>query len=186
MEDGAIVDLFFKRSEQAISETKARYGRLLLAVSYGILRSQPDAEECENDTYLKAWQVIPPGKPRVLSAFLSRITRNLSLDRLDRMKADKRGGGEMPLLLDELAECIPDGKDPETQCEGYELGQLINDFLSGLKTEDREIFMRRYFFGDSVKEIASYSGHGESRIKMSLMRTREKLKKKLMKEGYVL
>lgn len=186
MEDSAVIDLYFRRSEQAITATKEKYGRLLQSIAYGLLRSRPDAEECENDTYFRTWKVIPPQVPKCLSAFLSRIVRNLSLDRLDQMNAEKRGGGEVPALLEELAECLPGENDPAAVCAEEDLGRTINRVLSELTPEARDIFLRRYFFGDTVKEIAACSGFKESRIKMSLMRSREKLKRELAGEGYVL
>ena len=111
MEDQAIINLYFSRSENAVRETKAKYGRMLLSIAFGILKIQEDAEECENDTYLKTWYSIPPARPDVFSAFLSRIARNLSLDRFEYLHALKRGSGEIPLLLDELEECIIDGRE---------------------------------------------------------------------------
>ena len=186
MDDQVIINLYFKRSENAIAETKTKYGRMLRGVAFGILKSTPDAEECENDTYLKTWDSIPPTKPIMFSAFLSKIIRNLSLDRYDHIHTEKRGSGEIPLLLDELSECIPDGNSTAEQAELEELKEIINVFLGSLKADARNIFMRRYWFGDSVQGIASYSGFGISKIKMSLKRSREELKEVLEKEGYVL
>ena len=174
MDDRAIVALYWKRAETAILETKKQYGRLLRSISRGILRNEEDAEECENDTYLRAWDTIPPKRPEKLSAFLAKITRNLSLDRYDAMHAEKRGGGEVPLLPDETA--FP------TDTEG--LSEVLNAFLGRLKPDARTIFLRRYWFGDSVQEISARSGFGESKIKMSLLRTRQSLQEALEKEGY--
>lgn len=182
MEDRAIVALYWKRAETAILETKKQYGRLLLSISRGILRNEEDAEECENDTYLKAWNTIPPKRPDKLSAFLAKITRNLSLDRYDAQHAEKRGGGEVPLLLDELAEVIADETAFPEDTEG--LSEVLNAFLGRLKPDARTIFLRRYWFGDSVQEISARSGFGESKIKMSLLRTRQSLQEALEKEGY--
>ena len=182
MDDRAIVALYWKRAETAILETKKQYGRLLLSISRGILRNEEDAEECENDTYLRAWDTIPPKRPEKLSAFLAKITRNLSLDRYDAKHAAKRGGGEVPLLLDELAEVVADEKAFPTDTEG--LSEVLNAFLGRLKPDARTIFLRRYWFGDSVQEISARSGFGESKIKMSLLRTRQSLQEALEKEGY--
>ena len=182
MDDRAIVALYWKRAETAILETKKQYGRLLLSISRGILRNEEDAEECENDTYLKAWNTIPPKRPDKLSAFLAKIVRNLSLDRYDAMHAEKRGGGEVPLLLDELAEVIADETAFPTDTEG--LSEVLNAFLVRLKPDARTIFLRRYWFGHSVQEISARSGFGESKIKMSLLRTRQSLQEALEKEGY--
>lgn len=182
MEDRAIVALYWKRAETAILETKKQYGRLLLSISRGILRNEEDAEECENDTYLRAWDTIPPKRPEKLSAFLAKITRNLSLDRYDEKHAEKRGGGEVPLLLDELAEVIAD--EAAFPADTEDLSEVLNAFLGRLKPDARTIFLRRYWFGDSVQEISARSGFGESKIKMSLLRTRQNLKEVLEKEGY--
>ena len=182
MDDRAIVALYWKRAETAILETKKQYGRLLLSISRGILRNEEDAEECENDTYLRAWDTIPPKRPEKLSAFLAKITRNLSLDRYDEKHAEKRGGGEVPLLLDELAEVIAD--EAAFPADTEDLSEVLNAFLGRLKPDARTIFLRRYWFGDSVQEISARSGFGESKIKMSLLRTRQNLKEVLEKEGY--
>lgn len=184
MDDQAIIDLYFSRSEHAIDETQSKYGRMLRSLSYGILRSWQDAEECENDTYLKAWNAMPPTRPRVLSSFLSKITRNLSLDRCDEIHALKRGAGEVPVLLDELSECIPDTSGgAEESLEAQELTDLINRYLGSMKSDARNIFMRRYWYGDSIREIADRSGYSLSKIKMSLSRSRKGLKALLEKEG---
>lgn len=184
MEDEMIIELFWQRSDRAIAETQGKYGRMLRSIAYGILRSQEDAEECENDTYLRTWNTIPPKRPDVLSAFLSKIARNLSLDRYDEIHAQKRGSGEVPALLDELAECVPDGNNPFAGVENAKLTEQINHYLKELKPDARVIFMRRYWFGNSVQEIAEMTGFGQSKIKMSLLRTRKELKRALEKEGY--
>ena len=182
MEDRAIVALYWKRAETAILETKKQYGRLLLSISRGILRNEEDAEECENDTYLRAWDTIPPKRPEKLSAFLAKIICNLSLDRYDAKHAEKRGGDEVPLLLDELTEVIAD--EAAFPADTEDLSEMLNAFLGRLKPDARTIFLRRYWFGDSVQEISARSGFGESKIKMSLLRTRKSLKEVLEKEGY--
>lgn len=156
---------------------------MLLSISYGILRSWEDAGECEDDTYMKAWNTIPPTRPHVFSAFLSRIARNLSLDRYTLIHAQKRGGGEVPVLLDELAECLPD-RNAEFEANDSDLRDLLNHFLAKLKEDHRIIFMRRYWYGDSIAEIAAKRGFNESKIKTSLMRTRQKLKQTIEQEGY--
>lgn len=182
MEDQKIIDLYFQREEIASSETKSKYSRLLLSISYGILKIMADAEECENDTYWKTWNAIPPKQPENLPAFLSKIVRNLSLDRYDSLHAEKRGRGEIPLVLEELSEVLPD--QGTFFGESYELSELMDSFLATLKPESRNIFMRRYWFMDSVAEIAEKSGSGLSKVKMSLSRTREHLKLFLKQEGY--
>ena len=182
MEDSAIIDLFFARSEEAIKETAAKYGRMLKAVSLRILRNIEDAEEALSDTYMKTWNSIPPTRPNVFSAFLTKIVRNVSLDKLDALHADKRGAGEIPAILDELEECIADNSIP-VPGEGMEIREILNAFLEGEKPEARKIFVRRYFFGSDVKEIAEFYGLGESKVKMSLSRSRERLRKCLEEEG---
>ncbi|MCR5592506.1 MAG: RNA polymerase sigma factor [Saccharofermentans sp.] len=186
MEDQIIIDKYFARDEQAIGDTRDKYGRLLRSIAYGILKSHEDSEECENDTYLKTWNTIPPTRPSSLQAFLAKITRNLSLDRYDKMHAAKRGSGEVPLMIDELEECIPDSALAATddEADGDELKRILDKFLEGLSPDARKVFMRRYFFGDSVNEIADRFGFGLSKVKMTLARTRDSLKDLLQKEGY--
>ena len=182
MEDSAIIDLYFARSESAISETQTKYGRMLMSVSMRILRNTEDADEAVSDTYMKTWNSIPPTRPNVFSAFLTKIVRNVSLDKLDSMNAAKRGAGEIPAVLDELEECIADSRIP-VPGEGMELREILNSFLEKEKPEARKIFVRRYFFGSDVKEIAEKYGIGESKVKMSLARSRERLKACLEEEG---
>lgn len=182
MEDQQIIGLYFDRNEQAITATKTKYGRLLISISMRILHSMEDADECENDTYMRTWNAIPPQIPDVFSAFLSKIVRNLSLDRYDQMTADKRGGGETAVILDELEECVA---DEYAKVPGEESGlkECLNAFLETENTDARKIFVRRYFFGYSVKEIAERYDITESKTKMSLMRSRNRLKEYLEKEG---
>ena len=182
VEDSAIIDLYFARSENAIKETATKYGKMLMSVSVRILRSMEDAEEALSDTYMKTWNSIPPTRPNILSAFLTKIIRNVSRDKLDAMHADKRGAGMIPALLDELEECIADNRLP-VPGEGMELREILNSFLENEKPESRKIFVRRYFFGSDVKEIAEFYGIGESKVKMSLARSRERLKVCLEEEG---
>ncbi len=182
VEDSAIIDLYFARSESAISETQSKYGRMLTSVSLRILRNPEDADEAVSDTYMKTWNSIPPTRPNVLSAFLTKIVRNVSLDKLDSLHAEKRGAGEIPAVLDELEECIADSRIP-VPGEGMEIREILNSFLEKEKPESRKIFVRRYFFGSDVKEIADFYGIGESKVKMSLARSRERLKACLEEEG---
>ena len=183
MDDKTIVDLYWQRNEQAIGETRNKYGRYLYAIALGILHSAPDAEECENDTYLDAWRAMPPHRPDLLKTFLGKITRRISLDRLKRQMADKRGGGEMPLALEELHECIPDNTQIDEQLREEELAQAIDAFLRTLDDDTRRVFLRRYWYFDSVKTIARRYGYGLSKVKMMLHRTRESLRDYLAKEG---
>ena len=172
MDDSKIIELYFARDNSAISETKAKYGKLLYSVSYNILQTREDAEECESDTYLAAWDRIPPTKPQVLSAFLSRITRNLSFKRLKSNTALKRGGGNGTLPLDELAAVIPDNSDQISQLE---LTEILNSFLRALPARERQVFICHYWYCDSIKDIARQFGYTQSKVKMMLSRTRQKL-----------
>ena len=181
MEDNRIVDLYFERSETAIFETSQKYGKYCHCIAYNILNSELDAEECVNDTYLRAWDAIPPERPRLLKSFLGRITRNLALDRYDREHAVKRGG-EGDIALDELGECIPDSDGREMSDE-LAMKESINRFLASLSKQTRIIFMRRYWYLMSIANIASGMGLSVSNVKVILMRTRKKFKEHLEKEG---
>lgn len=182
MTDEKIVELYWQRSENAIEETDKAYGRYFHYIAYGILHDDEDAKETVNDTYLKAWQIIPPQRPNPLKSFLGRITRQLSINRLESASAQKRGGGQYTLALEELGECIP--------ADGEDLGDLtalrdcINRFLRSLPGQQRRIFIRRYWHTHSVSQIASDLHISESKVKTSLMRSREKLKRLLEKEGF--
>ena len=179
MDDSRIIELYFARDNSAIKETKTKYGRLLYSVSYNIVRSKEDAEECENDTYMSAWDCIPPNNPQVLSAFLSRITRNLSFKRLKAKNAQKRGGNTQPLPLDELIAAIPDRHNAISQLE---LTEILNTFLRALPTRERQVFICRYWYCDSIKDISRQFGFSQSKVKMMLSRTRQKLLSHLEKE----
>ena len=183
MDDSRIIELFFERSEQAISETSEKYGSYCHYIAYSILQNEADSEECVNDTYLKAWDSIPPMRPNRLQTFLGKITRNLSLNRWEKNSADKRGGGQVSLVLDELDECIPSGEDTEQITENTVIKDIIDAFLDDLPASARKIFVRRYWYMDSVKEIARIYGFTESKVTVTLFRTREKLKRVLEKEG---
>lgn len=184
MEDADIVLLYFERNEQAISESKSKYGRYCYGIAYSILRDHGDSEESVNDTLLGAWNAIPPERPSILSAFLGRLTRNISVKRLRYKNAEKRGGGEYHLALDELAECVPDPSTVEGELEAKQLSLVIDDFLRTRPITDRRIFIRRYWYLDSISEVCERLGCGESRVKMSLLRSRKKLLERLEREGY--
>ena len=185
MEDQQIVKLYLERSEDAIGQTALKYGNYLHTIAYHILENQEDSEECVNDTYWKAWGIIPPRRPKRLSVFLGKITRNLSLDRFRRYTAEKRGGGEIMVALEELGDCVSDLGTGEEQFEKMLLTEVLNRFLASLAPEHRMIFMRRYWYVSSVKEIAEDFGITESKVKMSLLRSRNRLKEILEKEGIV-
>lgn len=186
MEDRQIIELFWTRSENAIAETAKKYEKYCYYIAFNILHNREDSEECVNDTYLKAWEIIPPQRPEKLSAFLGKITRNLSINRFKHRTAKKRGEGQYVMALEELQECIPAVASVEQAMEDNMLVELFNRFLEGLSLEKRRIFMRRYWYFSQVRDIASEYGMSESKVKMSLMRTRKALKDFLEKEGVVL
>ena len=183
MEDAQIVDLYWARSETAISETAEKYGRYCHAIAFNILHNDADSEEIVNDTYMKAWNAMPDARPRRLGAFLGRITRNLSLNRLEQLGADKRGAGQVPLALEELEDCIPAAGSAEQIIDDLALTDVLNRFLSSLPAEKRLIFLRRYWYLSPVAEIAEDLSLSESKVKMSLLRSRKELKLFLEKEG---
>ena len=181
VEDERIVDLYFERSETAISETEQKYGRYCHYIAYNILSSDLDAEECVNDTYLRAWESIPPQRPKLLKSFLGKITRNLALDRYDHDHAQKRGGG-VDTALEEIAECVPEGDGREMSDE-IALREAINRFIESLPKQTRIIFIRRYWYLCHIDNIARDLGLSVSNVKVILMRTRKKFKTHLEKEG---
>ena len=179
MQDEAIVTLYWERDEQAIRHTDEKYHIYCHTIADRILRSTNDAEECVNDTWLRAWNTIPPQKPSNLRLFLGRITRNLSLDRYRRLHADKRGGGEMPLLLEELGDCVSNGDTVFEEYAKKALADALQKFLWALPMRDRTIFLKRYFYAMSVSDIARQLGMTENNVSKVLSRTREKLKHSL-------
>lgn len=183
MEDGQIIDLYWQRDQQAIEETSNKYGPFLYGLSWNILRSRPDAEECVNDTYLRTWNAIPPARPGAFQSWLGRITRNLSLDRWKLSRAQKRGGEEMELLLGELDVCVPAPHQTERHLEDQEIAALISVFLRKLPRERRVIFLRRYWYGDDIDAIAKKLGCSQGKVKSALFRTRNALRAYLEDEG---
>jgi len=184
MEDSSIISLFWARSEEAISETASKYGRYCKFIADSILRNAEDAEECVNDTYLRLWNSIPPEKPILFKAYIAKVVRNLALNRYEASHAQKRGGGAVEEAVEELDFCLSDPLQSGEEMENREaLKDLLDRFLEDLKPEARKIFVRRYFYASSVEEIATGFGISESKVKMTLLRTREKLKKYLEKEG---
>ena len=186
MEDIQIVDLYFARNEQAIAETDRKYGRYLFSIAHNILYDRLDAEEAVNDTYMGAWRSIPPHRPNRLSTYLGKITRRSSLEQWKRNHAQKRGGGEVPLALEELSECVPGSDSPQVQMEMKELTSQINRFLKSLPEAEQRVFVARYWYLQPIKSISRDFGFSESKIKSMLSRTRGKLKKYLEKEGVIL
>lgn len=183
MEDRQIVALYWERNERAVDETAAKYGRYCFSIAKHVLANKEDAEEAVNDTYLCAWERIPPHKPSPLSTFLGKITRRISLNKYRDKNREKRGGGEVPLVLEELSECVASGERPENTVLQRELSRSINAFLSTLGKQERDVFVSRYWFLFSVREICERFGFGESKTKSMLSRTREKLKRYLLEEG---
>ena len=186
MDDRQIIELYNERSETAISETADKYGKYCYYIAYHILYNEQDSEECVNDTYLRTWESIPPQYPNKLSAFLGKITRNLALNRYRYYKSEKRGYGQTALVLDELQECIPASGSTEQAVEEKLLVEVLNRFLHELSIEKRMMFLRRYWYMSSIKEIAEDYEISEGNVKMTLLRIRNKLKQTLEKEGIVL
>ena len=178
MQDEQIIDLYWKRSEEAIRETDKKYGKYCGTIAWNILYSAEDAEECVNDTWMNAWNAMPPHRPGFLKAFLGKITRNLALNLYEKKHAEKRGGGKGTAGI---SGSVWDSEGSTE--EGMVLTACLNRFLQAMKAEDRKIFVQRYWYMYSVKEIAGNLGLGESKVKMTLLRQREKLKKVLEEEG---
>jgi len=184
MDDARIIALYFARDEQAIDATAQKYGSYCAAIARNILIRE-DAEECVNDTWLRAWNAIPPHKPRIFSAFLAKITRNLALHRWHYNTAARRGGGETVLMLDELGSIVSD-RDAEQAVDRRALIRAINEILRQLPTQKRTMFLRRYWYFDSVGTIAKRFGMTENAVSVSLSRTRAKLREELEKRGFML
>ena len=182
MEDEMIVDLYWQRSDLAISETDKKYGRYCHSIAYNICGTDEDAEECVNDTWLRAWNLMPDQRPAVLSAFLGRITRNFAINCIKAKTRLKRGGGEAALALDELEECIPGGTEPERVLEEKELETAIGSFVSGLSDVERTVFVMRYWYVAPIDEISKKLRFSKGKIKSILFRTRGKLRRYLQEE----
>lgn len=181
MEDREILDLYWKRNEQAIRETDRAYGTKLQGLACRIVENRQDSEECVSDTYMAAWDHIPPQKPNYFFAWLAKVCRNFAMGILDRRHAAKRSA-EMVTLTAEMELCIPDSRR-EAELEGEEIGRILNEFLAGLSKESRILFLRRYWYAESIAEIAGRYSMGESKVKTSLHRSRNKLRQHLEKEG---
>lgn len=184
MEDIEIVGLFWSRSERALEESGKKYGAYCFAVANNILCSREDSDECVNDTWLHAWNAIPPKRPDKLKMFFAKITRNLSLDRIKRRNSQKRGGGELAVALDELEECISGKSFVDNTLDKKLLDECIRAFLKGISKRDRQFFLRRYFFTEAVSDIAARFKVSENAVSVSLHRTRARLKLCLEKEGF--
>ena len=183
MDDERIIDLYFDRDERAIAETESKYGAYCYRIAYNILLCVEDSEEAVNDTYIGAWEAIPPHRPNIFSAFLAKITRRLSMKKLRYNTALKRGGEERTAALDELSECVPASGAVAEDVEAREVGEMIDGFLGRLRADDRRMFVRRYFYLESAESIALRFGCSRSKVYASLDRTRARLKEYLVKEG---
>lgn len=184
MKDEEIVRLYWQRNESAITETQHKYGSYLTKISYNILHDTEDTQECINDTYLSAWHSMPPHRPNILSSYLAKIARRISIDRLRSRTREKRGGGEYELSLEELNECIPTGDRTAEEADLRVLAQSINRYLRTLPPQQRNVFIGRYFYADSLSDVAAYYRMSIPKTKSMLHRTRQGLKKHLTKEGY--
>jgi len=184
MDDAKIVQLYLNRDEHAIPITANKYGNYCTTIAKNILGNHEDAEECVNDTYLNTWNSIPPHRPKILSTFLGKIVRNLAFNRYKYNTANKRGGGEIALVLDELADYVSGKDNVEQAYEHKELVAVINDFLGTLPAEKRKIFVRRYWYTDSITNIAAHYGMSNSAVSMMLNRLRTKLHTYLEERGY--
>ena len=185
LEDSQIVELYWKKNVDAISETANKYGAYCFTIADNILHCAEDSEECVNDTWLHAWNAMPPQKPDVFRMFLAKITRNLSFNRFNARNVEKRGGGEIVLVLDELSECIASEADVEAAYEVTELEQCIRCFVRSLPERDRNVFVRRYFFTEPIPAIAERYSLTVNNVTVILSRTRKKLKTVLLMEGYL-
>lgn len=183
MEDTEIVALYFAREEQAIQETDSKYGGYCYSIAYNILTNQQDAEESVSDTYMAAWNAIPPQHPNLLAAFLGKITRRISIDRWRKRNAYKRTGGEVMIALEELDQVVGDSEGPEAAVTRKELAAALNRYFASLPETERSIFLCRYWYLDSIAQIAEKTGFSTSKVASMLHRMRGNLKKQLAKEG---
>lgn len=186
MQDEEIVALYWRRDENAIRETERKYGRYLSKIAYNILTDYEDSKESVNDTYLKAWNSMPPHKPDFLAAYLGKIIRQQSIDIYRSRNREKRKASEYALSLSELEECVSGGDTTGQTMDGYLLAEAINAYLYKLPQEERSTFVGRYYYMDSIKEISDYQGMSQSKVKTLLYRTRQGLKKYLEQEGFYL
>lgn len=186
MEDAGIIALYWDRDERAIPVTADKYGAYCAAIARNVLGNEQDAEECVNDTWLNAWNAMPPHRPNILSAFLGKIVRNLSFNRYRHNTAGKRGGGETAAVLEELEECVSGREDVEQTLERQRLVCVLNEFLDALSPQKRSIFVCRYWYTDSIPAIARCHGMGTGAVSMTLHRLRGKLRDHLLERGFEL
>ncbi len=185
MDDRDLISLFFRRDESAIQKTSEKYGHYCFTVAWNILFDREDSEECVNDTWLKTWDLIPPEKPKKLQFFLAKITRNFALNRLRTNTRQKRGGGEYETALEELEYTLHTGSDPAQDLNAKELASAVNRFVKNLPEKERNVFIRRYFYLETPKQIAERYSMGTNNVSVMLNRTRTKLKEALEKGGYL-
>lgn len=183
MEDRDIIALYLERNQEAIAETEKKYGRYCYAIAYNILYNAEDAEESVNDALMNAWNSIPPHTPTVLSAFLGKLTRYVSLKKWRYARTQKRGGGETALAYEELSDCIPGGKSVEEELQEKELAEMIDRFLDELPAVERRLFICRYWYFDDISTISKQFGFSSSKVKSMLHRIRKKLLSSLSEEG---
>ena len=186
MDDTEIIQLYWDRDEQAIPATADKYGNYCTSIAQNILKNSEDAKECVNDAYLNAWNAMPPHRPSILPAFLGKIVRNLSFNRYKHNTAGKRGGGELPVVLEELSDLVSGRDDVEQELDRRELTKAINTFLESLSLQKRSIFISRYWYTDSISEIAVRHGMKEGAVSMTLNRLRAKLHAYLSERGFEL
>lgn len=184
MTDVDIISLYWDRNEDAIVETSRKYGNYCYTIAYNILSNNEDSEECVNDTYSKAWDSMPPQRPSILKAFLGKITRNISINRYKENTALKRGGHQITVILDELAELVSGDPGPEDKVIADELAGAINDFLTGLPRDKRVMFVRRYFYADDIGAIAKRMNQSENTVSVAIRRIRIKLQEYLEERGF--
>ena len=185
MEDNRIIELFFQRDESALTETANKYGSFCLRIAMNVVSVREDAEECVNDTYHTAWNQIPPTRPDSFKAFLGRIVRNFAISKYRALHAKKRFNG-LEVMLSELGDCVPAAENVEQELEAKELSEYINFWLLGLKTEDRVLFVRRYWYGEEIRELAKKYGVSGTQMTQRMLRLRRKLKAFLTEKGVVL
>ena len=183
MDDEKIIRLYFARSEDAITQTDKKYGGYCRAIAYNILHNDEDSEECVNDTWLNTWNAIPPTRPGCLRAFVGRITRTLSFTRWEAARAQKRGGGQTEILLSELADCLPGGERVDARLDAQAVTLTIEAYQRTQTRENRQLFVRRYYYGDSVRRLSGLFGLTENTVKSRLFRLRAGLRDALLKEG---
>lgn len=183
MDDHGIIELYWARNERAIQETAATYGGYCATIAWNIVKTREDTEECVNDTYLRVWNSIPTDRPEVFKAYIGKITRNLALSVYRKMTAEKRGGNNMDLVFDELEGLLQTRRGVEEELEDKEIAKAVSDFLRTEKEQARKLFVRRYWYTESIRELAEAFDLTESNVKQLLFRTRNKLKRYLEQEG---